>query len=90
VFGHCYDWMLRLRAQDVAQEPIVNCVVHPTSATIVTASRSSLLRVWDVETGTVLKEFKGPRGIVNSMAFDPTGTLLAVGAADRSVMVRCA
>ncbi len=63
-------------------------VVAPNGATLVTAGRSSLLRVWDVSTSNVIKEFKGPRGLVNVMAFDGTGSLLATGGADRSVMVR--
>lgn len=67
---------------------MVAFVVTPSGSSIVTAGRSSLLRVWDISTSTVLKEFKGPRGLVNVMAFDPTGTLLATGGADRSVMVR--
>ena len=66
----------------------MNFVVSPRGDVIVTASRSSLLRVWDASTGDLLREFKGPRGLVNAMAFDPTGTLVAVGCADRAVMVR--
>lgn len=67
----------------------MNFVVSPTSTTLATVSRSSLITLWDISSGTLMYSFKGPRGVVNSMAFDPTGHFLATAAADRSVMVRC-
>ena len=74
--------------QPGVQEPIVNFVVSPTCDRLVTVSRSSLIVLWDVATGAQLQSFKGPRGVVNAVAWDPSGTYIATGAADKSVMVR--
>lgn len=66
---------------------MVSFVVSPKDGELVTASRSSRIRVWNQSTGNVIREFKGPSGLVNVMAVDTTGTLLATGCADRVVTV---
>ncbi len=64
------------------------CVLaHPNGTSAVIACRTLMVRSVDVTTDEVLREFRGPKGFVTTMAFDPSGTLLATGAADRSVMV---
>ena len=63
-------------------------VAHPNGTSVVLASRTLMIRSVNIETDEVLREFRGPKGFVTTMAFDPSATLLATGAADRSVMVR--
>ncbi len=54
-----------------------------TKLQLVTASRSQQLTLWDLETGKTVRSWKAHEAPVLMMEFDPTGTLLATGSADR-------
>ena len=43
------------------------------------------VRVWDSHTGTLVRTFRGHRGLVSSLAFTPDGKLLVSGSRDRTV-----
>jgi len=46
-----------------------------------------LIKLWDVDSGRLLRTLKDHSDAVYSLAFDPTGKLLASGSADRAVKV---
>jgi WD40 repeat protein len=49
------------------------------SRLLASASRDGTARIWDVETGRLLATLKGSKEIARRVAFNPAGTLLAVG-----------
>jgi len=71
--------------EDPKKEVIICFALHPEGEELVTASQNGLLRHWkDKE---CLRAIKGHQMPVLVMAYDPTGTLVATGSADRSVRV---
>ena len=74
---------------------IMNCIWHPISGDLITATRDARLLWWD-QHGTLLSSTKlrhplFPQGGVGctpfSMAWDATGTYLAAGLYDRTVQI---
>ncbi|KAI9030358.1 WD40-repeat-containing domain protein [Hyaloraphidium curvatum] len=61
--------------------------VKPDSSGLLTASRSLLLKAWDLETGKEERSFRGHEAPVLAMDFDATSTLCATGSADSTVKV---
>ncbi len=43
------------------------------------------VRLWDVQTGECLKVFQGHSNMINSVAFNPQGNILASGSYDQTV-----
>ncbi|RHZ15982.1 hypothetical protein DYB26_013455, partial [Aphanomyces astaci] len=72
---------------DEEKEAILSFALRPKHNHIVTASRNSLLRLWDLETRTCIRTIKTTDVPILCMDFDPTGTLVATGASDRCVKV---
>ncbi|KAF0696149.1 Aste57867_13065 [Aphanomyces stellatus] len=72
---------------DEEKEAILSFALRPKHNQIVTASRNSLLRLWDLDTRTCIRTIKANDSPILAMDFDPTGTLLATGASDRCVKV---
>lgn len=54
---------------------------------LVTASRSLLLKTWNLETGKEERSFRGHEAPVLAMDFDATSTLVATGSADSTVKI---
>jgi WD40 repeat protein len=50
-------------------------------------ARDYTARLWDLKTGTKLKEFQGHNGAINSVAVTPDGKLLVTGSDDKTVRV---
>ncbi|OQS02355.1 U3 small nucleolar RNA-associated protein [Thraustotheca clavata] len=72
---------------DEQKEAIVTFAWRPKKNQLVTASRNSLLRLWDLDTKTCMRTIKTSDSPILCMDFDPTGTLLVTGGSDRSVKV---
>ncbi len=59
----------------------------PRMESVIVASRSLQVRSFSVESGKVLKHFRGHRAPVAHMAVDGSQTLLATASADKMVKV---
>jgi len=70
---------------DPKREAILCFAVHPGGEELATCSQNGLLRQWKGK--ECLRAIKAHQMPVLSMAYDPTGTLVATGSADRSVRV---
>ncbi|KAI9203824.1 WD40-repeat-containing domain protein [Polychytrium aggregatum] len=65
---------------------VVTCLVaRPEGNHLVTASRSLLLRIWEIATGKEIRSWKAHQAPVLTMDFDPTSTLVATGSADSTI-----
>ena len=65
---------------------IVNQVAFsPDGATIATCSDDATIRLWDAQTGSLLKTLAGHAGRVNRIAFSPDSSWLASGADDNTI-----
>lgn len=68
-------------------EPVTALALSPDGRLLFAASRSLQLRCWSVESGQVLRSYRGHKAPVADMALDASGGLLATASADRSVRV---
>jgi WD40 repeat protein len=67
---------------------VINCFcVHPEGDQIVVATQNFLLRHWRLSDRQCIRSIRGHTMPVLAMTYDPTGTLVATGSADRSVRV---
>lgn len=70
-----------LRELQAGSSPIVAVEFGPGSANLAAVSRDGVIRLWDVASGRELRQFnidtKGLGGISTTLAFSPTGALLA-------------
>ena len=58
---------------------------HPTLPLLVSGSRDHTVRVWDLESRSLLRTLTGHRNAVERLALDPSGTRLASGSIDRTI-----
>ena len=68
-------------------DPILCFSVSPDGSRVVTAFRSLLLKLYDVQSGQCERQWKGHTGPASSIAFDSTSTLVAIGFSDGLVRV---
>lgn len=57
----------------------------PDGSKAVTVGNSNLVKVWDVETGTILNEFVGHTDKINSVVFFLGGDLVISGSSDKTI-----
>ncbi|KAL3899107.1 MAG: hypothetical protein SGCHY_002285 [Lobulomycetales sp.] len=58
---------------------------HQAGKQLVTGSYDKIVRLYDIERGTVIKEFPGHTGSVTSCVFSPLGNLVITGSKDCSI-----
>jgi serine/threonine protein kinase len=61
------------------------CVAFSPDGQWIASGTDKVLRLWDVNTGKLLRMFEGHASAVSSIAFSPDGRLLASGAGDQTV-----
>lgn len=75
----------RLNLSAAWHPPQVNCIsFNPDGSLIAAGSDDNLVRVWELEKGTLINTFKGHTGEVRSVAFTPSSRLVS-GSDDGSV-----
>ncbi|MFY8072357.1 MAG: c-type cytochrome domain-containing protein [Pirellula sp.] len=62
-------------------------VLHPTEPWVATAGYDRTIRLWNYQTGELLRSFDGHNGAVYDLDFDPSGNVLASASADETVKV---
>ena len=60
-------------------------VAFSPDGTLASAGSDAVIRLWDIETGTVKRTLQGHEDVIYSLAFSPDGSLLASGSADNTV-----
>ncbi len=63
------------------------CVAISPDGRLLASGQGLEIRLWDLETGNVLRTFGGHEGFVRSVAFSPDSLMLASGSADSTVRV---
>ncbi len=69
------------------KDAILDLAFSPDGKTLATCGYDRLIKLWDVETGQLVRELKDHSDAVYGVAFSPDGALLASGSADRAVKV---
>ena len=71
---------------NVAFSPYGDSLIE-TGGSLIASSVGNIVRLWNADTGYLIKTFKGHTDIVWSVAFSPDGTTLASGSADGTVLL---
>ena len=73
--------------QHVAQHQsyVLSCTFTTSDHQILTASSDTTCALWDVELGSMIRDFKGHTSDVTSLDFQPNGYCFVTGSADRNV-----
>jgi WD40 repeat protein len=66
---------------------ILDAVFSPDGKTLATCGYDRLIKLWNTETGQLLRELKDHSDAVYAVTFSPDGALLASGSADRAIKV---
>jgi hypothetical protein len=71
-----------------AHSDILYCAaLHPTQPWVATAGYDRTIRLWDYNSGKLLRSFEGHNGAVYDLDFDPSGDVLASASADETIKV---
>ena len=68
-------------------EGVFCCAFSPDGARIATGSGDEKARIWDAETGAVLRTLGGHDGSVNCCAFSPDGARVVTASNDRTARI---
>ncbi len=66
---------------------IENLAYSPDGKTIAGVGRSSMIHIWDIETGKKQHTFSGHKWSVETLAFSPDGKTLASGSLDGTILL---
>jgi hypothetical protein len=64
---------------------LTGATFSPDGQTLASGSWDKSIRLWDVETGSLLRELEGPTGSIYSVTFSPDGQTLASGGYDSTI-----
>lgn len=68
-------------------EGALTLAVSSDGRRLLSGHNDKALRLWDAETGSLLRQFEGSNGVVNSVCFAPDGKTFLSGSADGSLRV---
>lgn len=88
--GKVEIWSLNSNEKVIAlphQEGVPIVVFSDDGKYVATGSYDSVVRVWNSESGSLIKELKGHEQIVFKLAFSPDGSMLASASADDNVIL---
>jgi WD40 repeat protein len=69
------------------KDVVYDLTFRPDGKQVATCGYDRLIKLWDVETGKLVRELKDHSDAVYGVAFSPDGKLLASGSADRAVKI---
>ncbi|KZV73967.1 WD40 repeat-like protein [Peniophora sp. CONT] len=64
----------------------ISVAVSPDARLVAVASFSSIVRIWDVDSGTLVMRLVGHFGAVTGVTFTPDGQGIVTGSSDRTIM----
>lgn len=67
--------------------PVWSVVVSPDKQTVIGSGANQTIKVWNLETGKVLKTLSGHRDVVRSLVLVPDGKTLMSGSGDRTLKI---
>jgi WD40 repeat protein len=71
-----------------AHSDVLYCAaLHPKQPWVATAGYDRTIRLWDYNSGKLLRSFEGHNGAVYDLDFDPSGDVLASASADETIKV---
>jgi WD40 repeat protein len=73
---------------DVANLSSIVCLAYaPDGRSLATGHEDRVVRLWDPETGTLLRALEGHQSAVRSLGFAPDGRELASGSSDATIVL---
>lgn len=77
----------KIQSIETPNDILYCAVVHPNKPWVATAGYDRTIRLWDYQTGSLLRIFEGHNGAVYDLDFDPSGAVLASASADETIKV---
>ena len=72
---------------DAHQAPVNGIEFHPSGRYLLSSSKDSTLKIWDLRQGHILYTLYGHEGASTSVGFSPCGDYFTTGGTDSVVMV---
>ncbi|RDJ10103.1 hypothetical protein B5K05_13285 [Rhizobium phaseoli] len=86
--AHLYTRLGQLKASFVQSGPISAAAFDNTGLHVAIVADDRIIRIYETVTGQPIKALPAGEALITSMAFDPSGTLVAAGLADGQVEIR--
>ena len=69
------------------RDMLYSAVLHPKEPWVATAGYDRIIRLWNYQSGELLRSFEGHNGAVYDLDFDPSGEILASASADETIKI---
>ena len=69
------------------EESVNSVSFSPDGSRIASGSGDNTIKIWNVETGEIIKTLTGHTFFVNSVSFSPDGSRIASGSNDRTIKI---
>lgn len=69
------------------EDAVLSVAIAPNGQTVASGSRDKTIKIWNLETGTLIRTLRGHSEAVNTVSFSDNGNLIASGSSDKTISI---